>query len=179
VAKRALLVGAQGYRAQYGLNAVYLLPVNLYGLRDNFDLETSHVVPALIRKMADARDRGEDCVVLWGDGSPIREFLYVGDCAQRLRLAGEGYDDGAPVNLGSRDEIAVRDLAALIAELTGYDGEIVWDTSKHNGQPRRRLDTTRAETLFGFRARTLLRQGLQRTIAWYLETQRAGATASS
>jgi len=167
IAKKTLLVGAQGYREQYGTNAVFLLPVNLYGPRDNSNLETSHVIPALIRKMLEARDRGEPNIVLWGDGSPTREFLYVDDCAEGIVLAAERYDGPEPVNLGTGNEISIRDLAALIAELTGYDGEIVWDTDKPNGQPRRRLDVSRAEALFGFRASTPLREGLERTIAWY------------
>ena len=167
IAKKTLLVGAQGYREQYGTNAVFLLPVNLYGPRDNSNLETSHVIPALIRKMLEARDRGEPNIVLWGDGSPTREFLYVDDCAEGILLAAERYDGPEPVNLGTGNEISIRDLAALIAELTGYDGEIVWDTDKPNGQPRRRLDVSRAENLFGFRASTPLREGLERTIAWY------------
>jgi len=167
VAKKALLVGAQAYREQYGLNAVYLLPVNLYGPGDNFDLESSHVIPALVRKMIEAQDRGEREVVLWGDGSPTREFLYVEDCAEGIFLAGERYDGAEPVNLGTGEEIAIRDLAELIAELTGYEGEIVWDTSKPNGQPRRQLDVSRAEQLFGFRAGTGLREGIERTVAWY------------
>src|SRR3954466_3239994 len=140
VAKKALLVGAQSYREQYGLNAIYLLPVNLYGPRDNFDLETSHVIPALIRKMVEAQERGEREVVLWGDGSPTREFLYVEDCAEGIWLAAKEYDGAAPVNLGTGQEISIRELVELVAEATGYDGEIVWDTTKPNGQPRRRLD---------------------------------------
>jgi GDP-L-fucose synthase len=167
IAKKTLLVGAQGYREQYGTNAVFLLPVNLYGPRDNSNLETSHVIPALIRKMLEARDRGEPNIVLWGDGSPTREFLYVDDCAEGIVLAAERYDGPEPVNLGTGDEISIRDLAGLIAELTGFEGEIVWDTTKPNGQPRRRLDVSRAEALFGFRASTPLREGLERTIAWY------------
>ncbi len=167
IAKKALLVGAQGYREQYGLNAIYLLPVNLYGPRDNFDLESSHVIPALIRKMVDAQERDEHRVVLWGDGSPTREFLYVDDCAEGLRLAGERFDGPEPVNLGTGVEIAIRDLATVIAELCGYDGEIVWDTSRPNGQPRRQLDVTRATELFGFTAKVGFRDGLERTIAWY------------
>lgn len=163
VAKKALLVGAQAYREQYGTSAVYLLPVNLYGPRDNFDLETSHVIPALIRKMVDSPDE----VVLWGDGSPTREFLYVDDAAEGLVLAARRYDGTEPVNLGTGSEISIRELAELIAELTGFEGEIAWDTTKPNGQPRRRLDVSRAEELFGFRARTTLREGLERTIAWY------------
>ena len=167
VAKKALLVGAQGYREQYGTNAVYLLPVNLYGPRDNFDLETSHVIPALIRKMVEAQERRDREIVLWGDGSPTREFLYVDDCAEGIVLAAERYDGAEPVNLGTGQEISIRELAELIGELTGFDGEIVWDTEKPNGQPRRQLDVSRAEELFGFTAKTTLRDGLQRTIAWY------------
>jgi GDP-L-fucose synthase len=167
VAKKALLVGAQAYREQYDLNAVYLLPVNLYGPGDNFDLESSHVIPALIRKMIEAQQRGDHEVVLWGDGSPTREFLYVEDCAEGIVLAAERYDGAEPVNLGTGEEISIRDLAELVAEATGYDGEIVWDASKPNGQPRRRLDVSRAERLFGFRATTPLREGIERTVAWY------------
>lgn len=167
VAKKALLVGAQAYRDQYGLNSIYLLPVNLYGPGDKTDLADSHVIPALIRKMIEAQDRSEDEIVLWGDGSPTREFLYVDDCAEGIVLAAERYDGPEPVNLGTGQEIRIRDLASLIAELTGYEGEIVWDTSKPNGQPRRRLDTSRAAALFDFRAETSLRDGLERTIAWY------------
>jgi GDP-L-fucose synthase len=170
VAKKALLVGAQAYREQYGTNAVYLLPVNLYGPHDNFDLETSHVIPALIRKMVEAQQRGDERIVLWGDGSPTREFLYVDDCVEALWLAAQRYDGAEPVNVGSGEEIATRDLAVLTAELTGFNGEIVWDTTKPNGQPRRQLDVTRADELFGFRAGTPLRDGLERTIAWYRET---------
>jgi len=171
IAKKAHLVGAQAYREQYGLHSIYLLPVNLYGPRDNFDLESSHVIPALIRKMLENRDE----VVLWGDGSPTREFLYVEDCAEGIVLAAEGYDAPEPVNLGTDDEISIRDLAELVAELTGFEGEIVWDRAKPNGQPRRRLDVSRAAELFGFRARTSLREGLERTIAWY---RRSSATPS-
>lgn len=170
IAKKALLVGAQSYREQYGLNAVYLLPVNLYGPRDNFDLESSHVIPALIRKMHEAQERGERTVTLWGDGSPTREFLHVEDCAEGLLLAGERYDGADPVNLGTSAEISIRDLATLIGELSGFDGEIVWDTTKPNGQPRRKLDVSRAEEQFGFRARIGLREGLEQTIAWYRTT---------
>jgi len=167
VAKKALLVGAQGYREQYGTNAIFLLPVNLYGPLDNFDAETSHVIPALIRKMVEAGAGGEREIVLWGDGSPTREFLYVEDCAEAVWLAAQRYDRAEPVNLGTGEEISIRQLAELIAELTGYDGEIVWDRTKPNGQPRRKLDVSRAEDLFGFRAGTPLRDGLERTIAWY------------
>jgi GDP-L-fucose synthase len=163
VAKKALITGAQAYRDQYGLNTISLLPVNLYGPRDNFDLESSHVIPALIRKMVEAREE----VVLWGDGSATREFLYVDDAAEAIVLAAERYDRPEPVNVGTGEEISIRELAELVAELTGFDGEIRWDTSKPNGQPRRRLETTRAERLFGFRARMPLREGLERTIAWY------------
>jgi GDP-L-fucose synthase len=177
VAKKSLLTGAQGYRAQYGLDAIYLLPVNLYGPRDNFDLRTSHVIPALIRKMVEAQSRGDDEIVLWGDGSPTREFLYVDDCADGIWLAARSYDGEEPVNLGTGEEISIRELAELVAELTGYRGEIVWDTSKPNGQPRRKLDTSRAEELFGFRARTTLRDGLARTIEWYRESVPAGAAS--
>ena len=165
VAKKALLVGAQAYREQYGLNTITLLPVNLYGPRDNFDLETSHVIPALIRKLLDSRDE----VVLWGDGTPTREFLYVEDCAEGIALAAERYDGADPVNLGSGKEISIRALADLVAELTGFEGGIEWDTTKPNGQPRRLLDTTKAAERFGFRAHTSLRDGLERTIAWYRE----------
>jgi len=167
LAKKTLLVGAQAYRDQYGLDAIYLLPVNLYGPGDNFDLESSHVIPAQIRKMVEAIERGEREVVLWGDGSPTREFLYVDDCAEAILLAAERYDGPDPVNLGTGSEISIRELAETIAELTGYEGELVWDTSKPNGQPRRRLDTERAERLFGFHASTPLREGLERTVTWY------------
>jgi GDP-L-fucose synthase len=163
VAKKAVLVGAQAYREQYGLDAVFLLPANLYGPRDNFDLQTSHVIPALVRKMLE----GSDEVVLWGDGSPTREFLYVDDAADAFVLAAERYDGAEPVNLGTGAEISIRDLAETIAELTGFEGEIVWDRSMSNGQPRRSLDASKAEQLFGFRARTALRDGLAQTIAWY------------
>ena len=179
IAKKTLLVGAQGYREQYGTNAVFLLPVNLYGPRDNFNLETSHVIPALIRKMVEARERGEPRIVLWGDGSPTREFLYVEDCAEGVVLAAERYNSPEPVNLGTGEEISIRKLAELIANATGYEGEIVWDTSKPNGQPRRRLDVSRAENLFGFRASTPLREGLERTIAWYTSRHPAGRGAAS
>ncbi|MFN0152872.1 MAG: GDP-L-fucose synthase family protein [Gaiella sp.] len=167
VAKKAVLVGAQAYREQYGLNAVFLLPVNLYGPRDNFDLETSHVIPALIRKMEEARLAGKDEIELWGDGSPTREFLYVDDCAAALQLAAERYDAPEPVNVGTGEEISVRALAGLVAELTGYGGSLRWNTERPNGQPRRALDVSRAEKLFGFRAAVSLREGLERTIAWY------------
>jgi GDP-L-fucose synthase len=169
VAKKALLVGAQTYREQYGLHATYLLPVNLYGPGDNFDLETSHVIPALIRKMLESQERGDHEVVLWGDGSPTREFLYVEDCAEGIVLAALRYDSTEPVNLGTGEEIAIKDLAELIGEATGFEGDIVWDTSRPNGQPRRKLDTSRAKELFGFEARTPFREGIARTVAWYRE----------
>ena len=169
VAKKALLVGAQAYREQYGLNTIYLMSTNLYGPGDNFNLQTSHVIPALIRKMLEACERGEGEIVLWGDGSPTRDSLFVADCAEGLWLAADRYNGDDPVNLGTGEEPSIRELAELVAELTDYDGEIVWDTSMPNGQPRRRLDTTRAERLFGFRARVPLREGLERTVAWYRE----------
>jgi GDP-L-fucose synthase len=167
LAKKMMLVQAQAYRQQYGFNAIYLLPVNLYGPRDNFDLESSHVIPALIRKCIEARNAGQSEVVLWGDGTPTREFLYVEDAADGIVLATEGYDGDLPVNLGTGTEIAIGDLAALIADAVGFRGRIVWDTDKPNGQPRRCLDTQRAADLFGFRARIGFRDGLRRTIDWY------------
>jgi GDP-L-fucose synthase len=170
IAKKALLVGAQGYREQFGLDAIYLQPVNLYGPGDNFDLETSHVIPALVRKMVDAQERGESEIVLWGDGTPTREFLYVEDCAEGIWLGAQRYNGPEPVNLGTGEEIAIRELAELVAELTGFDGTITWDSSKPNGQPRRRLDVSRAEREFGFRAQTPFREGLARTVAWYRQT---------
>jgi len=171
LAKKMLLVQAQAYRQQYGLNAIYLLPVNLYGPRDNFDLETSHVIPALIRKCIEAQERGEDRLVVWGDGSPTREFLYVEDCAEAIVLATERYNKSDPVNIGVGFEISIKDLVHLIAELTGFKGEIVWDISKPGGQPRRCLDTSRAEREFGFRAKTGFEEGLRRTIEWYREAR--------
>ncbi len=170
LAKKMLLVQAQAYREQYEFNSIYLLPVNLYGPRDNFNLETSHVIPALIRKFIEAHERGDEKVILWGDGSPTREFLYAGDAAKAILLASEKYNDSEPVNLGSGMEISIRDLAQLIARMTGYEGEFVWDTSKPNGQPRRALDVKRAEAYFGFRAQMPFEEGLRRTIDWYRET---------
>jgi GDP-L-fucose synthase len=167
VAKKALLVGAQAYREQYGLDSIFLLPTNLYGPGDNFDLETSHVIPALIRKM----DSNPEEVVLWGDGSPTREYLYVDDCAEGLVLAAERYDGAEPVNLGTGVETSIRETADLVAEAVGFTGRIVWDTSMPNGQPRRSLDASRARELFGFTARTELRDGLARTVAWYREAE--------
>jgi nucleoside-diphosphate-sugar epimerase len=175
IAKKAQLVGGQAYRDQYGLDVIHLLLVNLYGPRDNFDLETSHVIPALIRKMSDHADR----IVLWGDGSPTREFLFVEDAADGIVLAGERYESREPVNLGSGEEISIRALAELVAELTGFNGEIEWDTSKPNGQPRRQLDVARARDQIGWQARTPLREGLERTIAWYREHSAAIAGAQA
>jgi GDP-L-fucose synthase len=171
VAKKAILVGAQAYREQYGLETAFLLPANLYGPRDNFDLETSHAIPAMIRKMLESE--GE--VILWGDGSPTRDHLFVDDCVEGLLLAAERWSGPEPVNLGTGVEISFRDLAELIAELTGFEGDIVWDTSRPNGQPRRVLDASRARRLFGFEARTPLREGLERTVTWYLSELRVSA----
>jgi GDP-L-fucose synthase len=175
VAKKSILVGAQSYRDQYGLDAIFLLPANLYGPRDNFHPTNAHVIPDLIRKMVESPDE----VVLWGDGTPTREFLYVDDAAEGLLLASKRYDGAEPINLGTGSEISIRELAGLIAELTGFRGEIVWDTSQPNGQPRRALDTSRARQLFGFGARTPLREGLERTIAWYREAAPQASSARS
>ncbi len=169
LAKKMLLVQEQAYRDEYGFNGVFLLPVNLYGPGDNFDPESSHVIPALIKKCVDAVEQGRDEIVCWGDGSASREFLYVDDAAEGIVLATERYDGAEPVKLGSGREITIRDLTELVAELCGFTGRITWDTSKPNGQPRRCLDTSRAERLFGFRARTDFREGLRHTIAWYRE----------
>ena len=169
VAKKALLVGAQAYREQYGLNAIVLLPVNLYGPRDNFDLQSSHVIPALIRKMIEARDSGAAEVTLWGDGTPTREFLFVEDAARGLVLAGHDYNGAEPVNLGTGTEISIKDLAETVATATGFEGEIIWDTTKPNGQPRRQLDVTRAKETFGFEAEVSFAEGMARTVAWYSE----------
>jgi len=166
IAKKMLLVQAQAYRQQYDFNSIYLLPVNLYGPRDNFDLETSHVIPALIRKFIQAQ-KSREPVVVWGDGSPTREFLYVEDCAEAIVLATERYNKSDPVNIGAGFEISIKDLVNLIARLTHYDGEIIWDTSKPGGQPRRNLDTTRAFKEFGWKAKTSFEEGLTRTIDWY------------
>jgi len=174
IAKKALLVQCQAYREQYGMNAVFLLPVNLYGPRDNFDPRSSHVIPAVIRKCVEAVRAGADEIVLWGDGSPTREFLYVADAAEGIVLAAQRYDGAEPVNLGSGMEISVRDLASKIAGMTGFNGRIVWDTSQPNGQPRRSLDVTRAERELGFRAKTGLEEGLLATIAWYAAQGSAG-----
>jgi len=178
LAKKMLLVQAQAYRQQYGFNAIFLIPVNLYGPRDNFDLESSHVIPALIRKCVEAKSRGDGDVVVWGDGSPTREFLYASDAAEGILLAAERYDGDEPVNLGSGREIRIRDLAETIARLTGFQGKIVWDSSKPNGQPRRALDISRAEALFGFRARVPFEEGLKQTIQWYLEQRERQRSAA-
>ena len=167
LAKKMLLVQAQAYRQQYGFNAIYLLPVNLYGPRDNFDPASSHVIPALIKKCLDSIDSQEDQIVVWGDGSPTREFLYVEDCAEAIVLATERYDKPEPVNIGAGFEISIEDLVHLTAHLTGFKGRITWDTSKPGGQPRRCLDVSRAEREFGFRAGTSFEEGLRRTIEWY------------
>lgn len=169
LAKKMLLVQGQAYRQQYGFNAIYLLPTNLYGPGDNFDPSTSHVIPALIRKCVEARERGDPQIVAWGTGSPTREFLYVEDAAEGIVLATERYNKPDPVNLGSGMEISIKDLTELIAKLTGFTGQIVWDTSKPDGQPRRMLDTSRAYEEFGFKATTPFEEGLKRTVAWYLE----------
>ena len=170
LAKKMMLVQAQAYREQYGFNAIYLLPVNLYGPRDNFDLETSHVIPALIRKCVEAKSDGRSEIVLWGDGSPTREFLYVEDAAEAILLAAERYDSSQPVNLGTGEEIAIKDLAQMIAAEVGFTGRLVWDQTKPNGQPRRRLDVKRAE-LFGFKARHCLRDGIPKTVSWFMGHQ--------
>ena len=168
LAKKMLLVQSQTYRQQYGFNSIFLLPVNLYGPRDNFDLETSHVIPALIRKCIEAKAQGDDYIVAWGDGSPTREFLFVKDAAEGILLATEQYNQSQAVNLGSAFEISIKDLLETIARLTGFEGEIRWDSSKPNGQPRRKLDTSRAQELFGFKSQTTFEDGLKQTIDWYI-----------
>jgi GDP-L-fucose synthase len=170
LAKKMLLVQSEAYRQQYAYNSIFLLPVNLYGPGDNFDLESSHVIPALIRKCFEARERGDEEIVAWGDGSPTREFLYVSDAAEGILLAAERYNRSDPVNLGSGKEISIKNLLEKIAGLTGFEGRIVWDTSKPNGQPRRALDTSRAWTEFGFRAETDFDEGLRRTVDWYQQS---------
>jgi len=162
-----LLVQSQTYREQYGFNSVFLLPVNLYGPGDNFDPRSSHVIPALIRKCLEAQEMNADHIVVWGDGSPTREFIYATDAARGIALATEHYDESTPVNIGSGFEISIKDLAEKIAAMTGFQGDLVWDTSKPNGQPRRALDTTRAKEKFGFVAQTDFDEGLQQTIDWY------------
>jgi GDP-L-fucose synthase len=173
LAKKMMLVQCQSYREQYGMNAIFLLPVNLYGPGDNFDLESSHVIPALIRKCVEAVKTGREEIVLWGDGSPTREFLYVEDAAEGILLATERYDKSDPVNLGSGMEISIRNLATTIAAMTGFAGRITWDTSQPNGQPRRCLDVSRAQSEFGFRAATPFEVGLRKTIDWYLSSTRS------
>jgi GDP-L-fucose synthase len=177
LAKKMLLVQAQAYRQQYGFNGIYLLPVNLYGPRDSFDPERSHVIPALIKKCLDAVESGARTIEVWGSGSASREFLYVTDCARAIVLATQRYDGEAPVNIGSGREISIKDLTRLIAELSGFKGEIVWDSSKPDGQPRRCLDVSRAERAFGFRARTGFVDGLRATIAWYRCARQTGVAA--
>ncbi len=172
LAKKMLLVQSQAYRQQYGFNSIVLFPVNLYGPRDNFDLQTSHVIPALIRKCLEAKRRNAPNVEVWGDGSPTREFLYVEDAAEGICLAAERYDSSEPVNLGSGMEISIKDLVHTIKHMIGFTGEIIWDTTKPNGQPRRSLDTSRAEKHFGFRAKTSFEEGLRRTIEWYKDQNR-------
>jgi GDP-L-fucose synthase len=174
LAKKMLLVQGQAYRQQYGFDVIHLLPVNLYGPGDNFDPESSHVIPALIRKCLEAIERGEREIVCWGDGTPTREFLYVDDAAEAIVLALERYDGDEPVNVGAGMEIAIRDLVELVARLTGFDGRIRWDATRPHGQPRRCLDTSRAERLFGFRACTTFEEGLARTVEWY-RAQRKGS----
>ena len=171
LAKKMLLVQSQAYRQQYGYNSIFLLPTNLYGPGDNFDPEASHVIPALIRKCLEAAERGDATIEAWGDGSPTREFLYVADAAEGIVLAAERYDESEPVNLGSGFEISIRDLLTTIARHTGFDGQIVWDTTKPNGQPRRALNTDRAAERFGFRATTGFDEGLRRTVEWYRQSK--------
>lgn len=179
VAKKALLVMMQAYRDQYGMRGAYLMPVNLYGPGDNFDLESSHVIPALIRKCEEARVAGRDQVVCWGTGSASREFLYVDDCADAILAATERYDEPEPINIGAHSEIKIRELTELIARLTGFEGELAWDSSKPDGQPRRCLDTTRATELLGFTASTSLEDGLRQTIDWYRAHVAAGTAATA
>jgi len=171
LAKKMLLVQAQAYRQQYGFNAIYLLPVNLYGPRDSFDPRSSHVIPALIRKFVEAKERGDSSVMLWGTGKATREFLYVEDAARGIIMAAEKYDGAEPVNLGAGFEISIADLAAMIKEIVGYDGELVYDATKPDGQPRRSLDTSRAEKEFGFRSETPFREGVERTVKWFISNR--------
>jgi GDP-L-fucose synthase len=174
LAKKMLLVQAQAYRQQYGFNAIFLLPANLYGPRDNFDLETSHVIPALIRKCLEAKERGEDQIVVWGTGEPTREFLYVEDAAEGILLAAERYNGAEPVNLGTGEEISIKSLVQVITHLTGFEGEIVWDKTRPNGQPRRTVDATLAYEGFGFKASTTLADGLRQTIIGHTEQRPMG-----
>jgi GDP-L-fucose synthase len=173
LAKKMMLVQSQAYRQQYGFNSVVLFPVNLYGPRDNFDLETSHVIPALVRKCAIAKESGQDSITLWGDGSPTREFLYVEDAAEGILLAAEQYEGSLPINLGTGEEVTIRDLAGMIAAEVGFAGQIQWDPTKPNGQPRRCLDVGRAKQLFGFQARHGLREGLKKTVQWFQANRQA------
>ncbi|WP_455378668.1 GDP-L-fucose synthase family protein [Petrachloros mirabilis] len=173
LAKKMMLAQSQAYRQQYSFNSIVLFPVNLYGPRDNFDLKTSHVIPALIRKFAEAKESGSKNVVLWGDGSPSREFLYVEDAAEGILLAGEHYNGSLPVNLGTGEEVTIRHLSELIAAEVGFTGRIEWDTTKPNGQPRRCLDVSRAKHLFGFQARHKLRDGLKKTVQWFYDNRQA------
>ena len=167
LAKKMLLVQAQAYREQYAMNVIYLLPVNLYGPGDNFDLESSHVIPALIRKFVEAKEANEEHITAWGTGKPTREFLYVDDAVEGLLLAMEWYNSPEPVNLGSGDEVSILGLTSLTRELVGFEGEVIWDSAKPDGQPRRKLDTSRASQEFGFFAKTTLAVGLERTVQWY------------
>jgi len=171
LAKKMMLVQAQAYRQQYDFNAIYLLPVNLYGPRDNFNLQTSHVIPALIRKAIEAQDRGDKELPVWGDGSPTREFLYVEDAANGIVTAAEKYNGSEPVNLGSGYEISVRDLAEMIQRMTGFEGKLAWQTDKPNGQPRRGLDVSRAKEYFGWQAQVPFEEGMRRTIEWFKENR--------
>jgi len=170
LAKKMLLVQSQAYRNQYGFNSIFLLPVNLYGPGDNFDLKTSHVIPALIRKCVEARERGDEEMVAWGDGSPTREFLYVEDAAEGILMASEHLNNSNPINLGSGFEISIKDLLETIAQKTDFQGKVIWDTSKPNGQPRRALNTDRAWQEFGFRATTDFETGLKQSVEWYLDS---------
>ncbi len=172
LAKKMLLVQSQAYRDQYGYNSIFLLPVNLYGPGDNFNPRSSHVIPALIRKCVEAKENNEDHIVVWGDGSPTREFIYVKDAAEGIALAAERYNESEPVNIGSGFEISIKDLVEKIAKMTGFEGDLVWDTSKPNGQPRRALDVSRAKEKFGFEAKTDFDEGLQNTIDWYLANRK-------
>ena len=169
LAKKMLLVQSQAYREQYNFNSIFLLPVNLYGPGDNFDPRSSHVIPALIRKCVEAKETGKDHIVVWGDGSPTREFIYVTDAARGIALATAHYNQSLPVNLGSGFEISIKDLVKKIARMTGFEGDLVWDTSKPNGQPRRALDTSRAKEFFGFEAQVNFDEGLRKTIDWFLK----------
>jgi GDP-L-fucose synthase len=171
LAKKMLLVQAQAYRQQYGFNAIYLLPVNLYGPRDNFNPASSHVVPALIRKAVEAQEEGQKEMVVWGDGSPTREFLYVEDAADGIVSAAEKYNGSEPVNLGSGYEISIKDLSEMVCRMTGFQGKLIWDTTKPNGQPRRGLDVSRAKEYFGWSAQVPFDEGMRRTIDWFKQNR--------